>query len=259
MRLKKFKSTIIFALLLLLCFGITTLTATAKDPTLALSPVQQSVVEKAQKITVRILVNPGAGSGVVVARQGQTYTVLTCNHVLELGKAYTILTADGKAHQGYRKTIPNLKGIDLAVVEFKSPNSYQVVELKHFTHLQDITLEQPAYAAGFPNYTGESTLNSGIRAYRLTTGKVSMLLLDKTLTGGYQLGYTNDIDIGMSGGPVLDRQGQLIGINGWSKYPIQGIDVFHFTDGTVPTQELFEQMEALSWAIPISTFFSKVK
>jgi S1-C subfamily serine protease len=86
-----------------------------------------------------------------------------------------------------------------------------------------------------------------------------MLLLDDSLTGGYQLGYTNDVELGMSGGPVLDQRGQLIGINGWSKYPIQGIDVFRFLDGTLPSPAMFERMEALSWAIPISTFRQKVR
>lgn len=79
------------------------------------------------------------------------------------------------------------------------------------------------------------------------------LLLPKPLEQGYQLGYTNEVAAGMSGGPILDRSGQLVGINGGLKYPPQGIAAFTFADGTSPSVSLFEQMESLSWAIPVST------
>ena len=74
------------------------------------------------------------------------------------------------------------------------------------------------------------------------------------MSEGYGLGYTNEIEQGMSGGPVLNESGQVVGINGRLKYPLQGIDGFTFADGTKPSIKLFKQMEALSWAIPISTF-----
>ena len=35
------------------------------------------------------------------------------------------------------------------------------------------------------------------------------------------------------------------------KYPFQGIEAFTFTDGTIPKEEDYLQMESLSWAIPI--------
>lgn len=242
--------------------------ATAKKLAESLSSgstqVEQSVTEIAKSVTVRILAASGAGSGVIIARQGQTYTVLTCNHVVE-EQHYKVLTPDGKLHKASRKQMPNLNGIDLAMVQFQSRIPYNVAVLSKFTSLKEIAVEQLAYASGFPSYQEvganeiKNTLDWGLRAYQFTTGKVSMLLLDHTLAGGYQLGYTNDIELGMSGGPVLDQQGQLIGINGWSKYPIQGIDVFRFLDGTLPSQALFERMEALSWAIPISTFRQKVR
>ncbi|MEG5005304.1 hypothetical protein [Microcoleus sp. B5-D4] len=45
-----------------------------------------------------------------------------------------------------------------------------------------------------------------------------------------------------------------MGINGKSKYPLGGIDVFKLADGSVPSQGIFRKMEGLSWAIPIDTF-----
>lgn len=59
------------------------------------------------------------------------------------------------------------------------------------------------------------TLRGARNGFIFTTGHVS-LMLDKALEGGYQIGYTNDIRKGMSGGSVLDMQGRLVGINGRS-------------------------------------------
>lgn len=98
----------------------------------------------------------------------------------------------------------------------------------------------------------KNTQNRGWKAFSLTVGKVG-LMLAKPLQKGYQLGYTNEVEDGMSG-PVFNDQGQLVGINGRLKYPFQGINAFIFADGTMPSKLLFQQMETLSWAIPISTF-----
>lgn len=217
------------------------------------------VSEIARQVTVRVFTEPGSGSGVIIARQNQTYTVLTCQHVIDNSKygKYSILSADGKIHQARLKPVPKLRGFDLALVEFDSKNNYSVVQLGNSNNL---TAETPVFSAGFPNYylinqdAIKDTSRWGTKAFRLTTGKVMMLLNNKSLPEGYSLGYTNEVEVGMSGGPVLNERGELVGINGRLKYPIQGISVFTFADGSKPTQEKFEQMEALSWAVPIATF-----
>lgn len=218
-------------------------------------------VEIAKLVTVRILTEPGAGSGVTIARSGQTYTVLTCKHVVADTKSdrTTVLTADGKTHTAYRKTIGYLGDTDLALVQFESKKLYSVATLGDSNSLSP---GDRLYASGFPNYyfrshkNVEDTRNWGMKAFRLTTGAVS-IVLKRSLTEGYRLGYTNEVEQGMSGGPVLNAKGQLVGINGRLKYPLQGIDVFRFADGTKPSEKLFEKMEALSWAIPIATFQQK--
>ncbi len=217
------------------------------------------VAEIARLVTVRVLTEQGSGSGAIVARRGQTYTVLTCQHVLDTSKdgKYRILSADGQVHEARLKSISNPQKIDLALVQFDSPIVYSVVTLGNSNLL---TNDVPIFAAGFPNYHTvskdeiEDTREWGIKAFNFTDGKVAMVLKDKSLPEGYSLGYTNDVKVGMSGGPVLNAKGELVGINGRLKYPVQGIEVFTFADSTKPSQEMFEQMEALSWAIPIVIF-----
>lgn len=226
------------------------------------SQVDSSVAEMARLVTVRVLNKLGAGSGVIVDRQGQTYTVLTCDHVANPSPddRFTVLTPDGQIHSAYRKRLPSLEGVDLALIQFESRTPYRVAALGTSKNL---SVGESVYASGFPNYqyqgsnSVEETLNWGLRAYRLTAGTIAMLLSNQSLPRGYQLGYTNDIEPGMSGGPVLDRQGRLIGINGRGKHPIQGIDAFTLADGTTPSPELFKRMEALSWAVPISRYVQR--
>lgn len=238
--------------------------AKSVQTTSGLSQQQNSptAVEIAKQVTVRVLTKLGTGSGVVIAHQGQIYTVLTCEHVIadSQGSTDTVLTVDGRTHRARRRSLLGLKGIDLALVEFKSKTPYRVAALGDSNALSH---GDRVYASGFPNYhflqdAIEDTRNWGWKAYKLTEGEVS-LLPERSLPEGYRLGYTNEVEQGMSGGPVLSQSGQVVGINGRLKYPLQGIDVFVFADGTRPSVELFRQMEALSWAIPIATFRQRAR
>lgn len=222
------------------------------------------VAQIAREITVRILTEEGTGSGVIIARNGNIYTVVTNEHVVEGSEknSYTILTADGRKHSGWRKNTVGLGNVDVALVQFKSPNTYRVAVIGDSKAL---SVGEPVCAAGFPRWhyirngndiiSFQDTKEWGLKALRVTTGKVGMLP-ERSLARGYKLGYTNDIEQGMSGGPVLNQKGELVGINGKSKYPLSGIDAFLFADGTLPSEELFLKMETLSWAIP-SVYFEQ--
>jgi serine protease Do len=217
------------------------------------------MVEKiADEVTVRILTDTAPGSGAIIDRTNNTYTILTCQHVLDASKKgnYRVLSPDGKIYPAKMKPAPKLKGLDLALVEFESETTYRVVKLGNS---QELAVDSVVYAAGFPNHQSinsdqiEDTTNWGRKAFRFTSGKVSWIL-QQSLPDGYSLGYTNDVASGMSGGPVFNDKGESIGINGRLKYPVQGIDAFILADGTKPSIENFEKMEALSWAIPIATY-----
>ncbi len=224
----------------------------------------RSVVQVARQVTVRILTNPGAGSGVLISREGQTYTVLTCDHVANSSseQTYQVLTADGKIHLGVRQNLPDFPGIDLALIRFESQNHYSVATLGN---LEQISIGDPIYISGFPNYQPRDgnnldiTYDWGWRAFRFTEGNLAMRLSHHSLLRGYQLAYTNETSGGMSGRPVFNQQGELIGIHGRGQAVLQGIEAFQFTNGTFPSSELYEQMSQFSWAISISTFQQRLK
>ncbi|MFM5899334.1 MAG: serine protease [Dolichospermum sp.] len=226
-----------------------------------------TAAEIANQVTVRIFTRFGSGSGVVIKREGQIYTVLTNHHVVvdSPEDGYEILTADGNIHPAKPVNSLNMKNLDLALVKFTSPEDYQVVTLPKSKVISE---GETVYASGFPAWhfvfkgkkltKMEETRNWGVKAFQLKTGTIKMQLA-KTLPGGYQLGSTNDVFQGMSGGPTLNQYGELIGINGLLKYPFQGINAFTFTDGTIPTKEDYLQMESLSWAIPIDNVLDFLK
>lgn len=226
-----------------------------------------TAAEIANQVTVRILTKFGSGSGVVIKHEGQTYTVLTNNHVVvdSPEDGYEILTTDGNIYLAEQVNCVNGKNLDLALVKFTSPEDYQVVALPKSKVISE---GETVYASGFPAWhfvfqgkkltKMEETRNWGVKAFQLKTGTIKMQLA-KTLPGGYQLGSTNDVFQGMSGGPTLNQQGELIGINGLLKYPFQGIKAFTFTDGTIPKKEDYLQMESLSWAIPIDNVLDFLK
>lgn len=230
----------------------------------AKTQAKSSVEEISRKVTVRIITDSASGSGVIIERKGQSYTVLTCHHVFDStqGGDYNVLTPDGRTHSVERLSTPALEEVDLALVQFSSEAIYQVVALGDRERLSN---GQDIYVAGFPNYRFksaqevESTLNWGLRAFQFYSGQLSMILSERSLPMGYQLGHTANIENGMSGGPILDKKGRLIGINGRGKNPIiQGNDAFIFEDGSLPSREEIRRMESLSWAVPIRSFTSRI-
>ncbi len=198
----------------------------------------------ARQTAVRIQTGKSFGSGTIVRRQGQTYTVLTNWHVVAIVRGdRTIVTGDGILHQPLG--VPRRLGdTDLAIVEFRSAIEYKVAPIS----AEPAAVGEPLLAAGFP--AGAEVL--------AVAGGVVELLLPKSLPQGYSLGYTNEVKIGMSGGPIFNVKGFLVGINGRGKYRDPDFGVYAFEDGSEPTTELLEKMVKSSWGIPISIYLQFV-
>ncbi|MGE5657684.1 MAG: S1 family peptidase [Actinomycetota bacterium] len=199
--------------------------------------------ELAKSITVKVFSGQAWGSGILLQRQGQIYTVVTNRHVLtQLDPPYFIQTPDGRIYEAHIPT-KNLRfnGNDLGIIQFSSAGiPYPVASLRSSRSLSE---GERVFAAGFP---------FGEPGFVLTSGWVS-LLPEQALEQGYQIGSTNEIQKGMSGGPLLNLQGEVVGINGMHAYPLWG-DPYVYQDGSLPSEEVRDLMVRSAFAIPIETF-----
>jgi tetratricopeptide (TPR) repeat protein len=178
------------------------------------------------------------GSGVLVARQGQTYYVLTAAHVVPSPDEYDVVTPDGKQHRLDFNQIKRLPNTDLALIPFNSPQTYTVATLGSSSQ---VTTNTPAFVSGFPSMPAGST---GASTYRFSDGVIEAQST-RPLSGGYALAYYNFTFSGMSGGPIFDQQGKLIGIHGASKTR------FAASQGVDPS---LGQKVGINLGIPIDTF-----
>jgi tetratricopeptide (TPR) repeat protein len=179
--------------------------------------VQQVVVAKsvteigrtAQAITVEIrqVGSDGVGSGILLQRQGDVYTVLTAGHVVKSGSAFALKTVDGKVHQSIANSIKSANSnIDLAVLKFRSNNNYSLAKIGASSSL---AIGAPIYVGGFP----APTYAVGGGVFNFTEGRI-IANANRINPLGYSLIYSNPTLSGMSGGPVLNEAGELVAIHG---------------------------------------------
>jgi serine protease Do len=207
----------------------------------------QLLQRHARAITVKVISGDDWGSGILIRQQGQRYTVLTNDHVLWIGDHYTVQTYDGKQHLARRQSLGKFGKNDLGLLEFISNPSAATYPVAAIGCSLELSAGTPVYAAGFPL----PLMEASSKGFKFTVGKIS-LIASKALEGGYQVGYSNNIEKGMSGGPVLNANGEVIAVNGMHQEPLWG-DPYIYQDGSKPKSSLFSMFSRSSWAIPMET------
>ena len=185
-------------------------------------PVAIAQLDQSQlkEITVRIDVEGSykedGGSGVIVRQQGQFYTILTAYHVVQEKRNYKVLIFNPSNRQIIGSHIINEKNIkqiddyDLAEITIQSSAKYRTANIGDSQQLQptdDLTV------SGYP-------LPSYLITERLSTSTLRLgkftdrLPPDALLKGkkGATLKMDVTTEVGMSGGAVVNKNGELVGI-----------------------------------------------
>jgi S1-C subfamily serine protease len=177
------------------------------QPNIASAKSSVEIADTAKAITVLITEPDSVGSGVILQHQGDTHTILTAAHVVKNKASLKIITPDDRKYEVISSSIKSAPGsIDLAVVKFKSTVNYPTAKLGNCNLLKS---GMDVYVSGFPS--GSKAINELIFVFR--EGKVSANS-NKVLEKGYSLVYSNDTLPGMSGGAVLNGDGELVAIHG---------------------------------------------
>jgi V8-like Glu-specific endopeptidase len=193
-------------------------------------PPPINIEDNARKFTVKILVKTedktSVGTGVIFALSDRTYSVLTVGHNAKLNDSgsgmevpnpteeerkskdispvkLSIIAPDGKSYLITEENIVRpSNSLDIAILKFKSEKTYQTAS---FSNNDTITKDSSIYIFG---HKGCDNTNDDLE---LTSGKVVSISNNQT-----NVYYTNSTVTGMSGSPIMDSKGEIIGIHGYS-------------------------------------------
>jgi tetratricopeptide (TPR) repeat protein len=195
--------------------------ATAKTPAEIKNIARSSTVE------IKLLTSNTVGSGVIVHRQGDLYTLVTNRHVVcgnagnsckqpDAKEVYRLGLADGQKYQlksGAAKLLD--KGLDLAIIQFRSKKNYAVATIDTIGKLKN---KDAVYTSGFPSEEPGFSFNAG-KALAVANKRIAG---DR---GGYSIIYDAYTMPGMSGGGVFNGDGQLVAIHGLGDRYTSGTEI----------------------------------
>ena len=163
---------------------------------------------------------------------------------------YTIRTSTGKDYQVTRSVLlqKGQNAPDLAVVTFNSAESYPVVTLGDS---EQATVGTEIFVFGYPGLPA-SRKDQPDRNFEFVPGYVTSRL--PTHSDGYTLRYNAVTKAGMSGGPVFDGEGRVVGVHGEGD---RDYDRVTNIDRTVITGKVATKT-GFNSAIPINTFIAKL-
>lgn len=163
------------------------------------SVVNIASVRMVQDQLFRLFPIEGVGSGIIIDSKG---FILTNNHVVDKASNLKITLKDGNIFNG--KVIGTDEVSDLAVVKVESTEALPQAQLGDSGHLK---IGQIVIAIGNPfGLIGGPTVTAGIvsalnRTLQFESGALELIQTDAA------------INPGNSGGPLVDTNGEVIGIN----------------------------------------------
>jgi tetratricopeptide (TPR) repeat protein len=194
------------------------LTSVALVQPVAMANSATEVEGVARSVTVKIKLQKrqSIGSGIIVHRKGDLYTLVTNQHVvcgegrgrcsqLLAEEIYKLELPDGQQYQVQKSSIKILgNNLDLAIIQFRSNRNYKVAKI---SNTEKLKVNDNIYTAGFPaEQPGFSFSEGGVIA-----------TVEKRMIGdggGYTIIYDALTLPGMSGSGVFNSSGQLVAVHG---------------------------------------------
>lgn len=171
----------------------------------------------------------GSGSGFII--DAQKGYIATNNHVIDAAQKITVSLSDGRTLDA--KLVGADPRTDLAVLQISDTNNLTAVTLGDSTNL---VVGEPVVAIGNPG--GNDFARS------VTTGVISATNRTLAIQGEDSFGLIQTdaaINPGNSGGPLVDYQGQVIGINS-AKYAQTGFEGMGFS---IPISDALPTLQQL--------------
>jgi S1-C subfamily serine protease len=207
---------------------------------------EQELQQQLRSISIKVLAHGKTiGSGVLLNRQQQVYTVITTARVIQAASApYKLQTHDGQVYPAALIRPPLGQNRDLSILRFYSHQRiYTTAKLASATPNIGDRFWSCGFLLDLPGATSNAAWEPNIISGQITQ------TLPIAISGGYSIGLDSTMSQGMSGGPTIDRSGELVGINGLRFSRSDRPEILE--DGSIVSDVLQEQINNSSWAIPI--------
>ena len=220
-----------------------------------LASTQEQKLQRLRAISIKVLAHGETiGSGVLLHRHQQVYTVITNAHVIQASSApFQLQTHDGQIYATALISPPAGQNRDLSILRFQTQRTYAVAKLA----IASPKIGDRVWSSGFslPNATAaEGKVASRQKpsqadwGLHTVNGRITQVL-PIAIAGGYSLGFDRGIGKWMSGGPMINQAGELVGINGVHANPLWEVPEM-LEDGSTVGEALQVQINNSSWAIP---------
>lgn len=231
---------------------------------------EQKLHKQLRSISIKILAHGKTiGSGVLLdattqpivgdttsslAVKQQIYTVVTNAHVIQAASApFQLQTPDGQIYAAALVPPPTDQNRDLSILRFQCHERlYTTAKLA----VGSPKIGDRIWSAGFPLVDGGSAPAStpadtekAASGLSIVKGQITQIL-PIAISGGYSIGSDRPSVKGMSGGPLINQAGELVGIDGVHADPLWDTPEV-LEDGSTVSEALQEQINNSSWAIPI--------
>lgn len=177
-----------------------------------------NIIPTALKSVVIVQTDKGIGSGAIITRDGY---IVTNHHVIEDATTGSVRTSDGVAHQVRIVGVDKIR--DIAVLHIEG--TYQAFT---WADSSAVVVGQRVAAIGSPAGLSFS-VNEGIISATRTIQSTNYIQTDVALNPGN------------SGGPLINKEGQIVGIN---NFKLKGFEGLNFAITSNDARDSVEQIIA---------------